>query len=54
MIIGFETGKLFNDRIIDGFVNKIDRAVYQTYMRKHVQKQYKDDMIVHNNLYQKM
>ena len=49
MIIGFETGKLFNDRIIDGFVNKIDRAVYQTYMRKHVQKQYKDDMIVHKN-----
>tara|TARA_B100000287_G_scaffold244341_1_gene229769 strand:+ start:1256 stop:2194 length:939 start_codon:yes stop_codon:yes gene_type:complete len=49
MIIGFETGKSFNDRIVHGFVNKIDGTTYQTYTRKHVQKQYDDMNIVHKN-----
>ena len=49
MIIGFETGKGFNDRVIHGFVNRVDNCVFQTFEKKHVQKQYKDDMIVHKN-----
>lgn len=49
MIIGFETGKSFNDRVVHGFVNKVDGTVYQTYMKKHVQEQYNDMNIVHKN-----
>ena len=34
MIIGFETGKSFNDRIVHGFVSKLDGGGYETYMKK--------------------
>ena len=49
MIIGFETGKSFNDRIVHGFVSKLDGGGYETYMKKHAQDQFNDKNIVYKN-----
>jgi len=49
MIIGFETGKRLNDKIVEGFVHHRDNAYFQTFDRSNVRDQYKDNLIFAKN-----
>jgi len=49
MILGFETGKRHNDRVVEGFVNRIDNAFFKPFDRTHVRDQYNDNLIFAKN-----
>lgn len=49
MIIGFETGKRLNDKLVQGFVHHRDNSYFQTFSRDHVRNQYNDNLIFAKN-----
>jgi len=49
MIIGFETGKRLNDRLVQGFVHNRGHSYFQTFNRDHVKNQYNNNLIVSKN-----